>query len=99
MNYEDQPRTDVDSILLDNDTSIRYICQKGLLSDTIRCIVDDYIVSMKICKNMKYLNGYFYKCTICLKEINLLSGLRINNSSIKLCKYFRCIYKWCENVS
>lgn len=49
-------------------------------------------------KNKKYLNKYSYKCKDCRKERRLTLGLRIDIPTVFLPKYFRCIYKWCENV-
>ncbi len=95
MNFENQPRTDADDVLLNVGSAIDYCIQKGYLETTKPCANTQCSTNqMKIFCNKKYMNGYGYK-----KEYNILSGLFIDRQNIILSKYFRSIYKWCENLS
>ncbi len=99
MDLTNRPCTDVDSIFLGNKDVMDYIRMKGWLKEKAPCIYGQCEGEMKLYKKSKYLNGYCYKCKVCGKEKGVFSGLKIGVPNIKLCVYFRCVYKWCENLT
>ncbi|KAG0434806.1 hypothetical protein DMUE_5019 [Dictyocoela muelleri] len=93
-------QTDVDSILLNKEDALCYIQQKGLSKSTIPCINlrQNCDINMKIYRSKNYLPKNCYTCTKCGVEKTSFSGLHISSPKIPFSKYFRAVYKFCENL-
>lgn len=92
-----EPKDDASIIFTNNHKAISYARSCGLLSDTIIC---------KSCKSMcifsyykSHINEVSYRCIniSCRKHHSITNSLYIDTPTIKMCTYFRTIFKWIDN--
>ncbi|KAI5151444.1 hypothetical protein ENBRE01_2144, partial [Enteropsectra breve] len=92
-----EPNTDASIILTDNEAAISYALTIGWLGNGASCKKCGELATLT--SYSRYTNNFAYRCTnrSCRSFMNILEGLYIASPKIKLCSYFKAIYKWEEN--
>ncbi|KAI5152599.1 hypothetical protein ENBRE01_2950 [Enteropsectra breve] len=92
-----EPKNDAPVQFKGNTIAIHYALSDGLISVEKPCKKCEH--TSRICKHSRFLNEFAYRCTnnSCRKYSYIFEILYISEPAIKLCDYFRVLYKRIEN--
>lgn len=97
MDYYREPKNDDSCIFTSNEHAIKWLETQMLLEKQKKCIKCEGRMTMV--SSMKFLNKKCFQCNVCKHRISLFSDLKLSNPKIDLNVYFKCIYKWLENMA